>query len=245
MRENRTSGTVAGAPGNRSPYAGDAHSPTPNTNHQSMNTMTIDESKEIAKFEHSLSVKRIIYEKVLLGLVLVLLAYIGNIYLENYKSTLTTQRFLLESRLTALKELQASHSVLTEKTLQVLAAHTDDMEWDKQSYQLSVLDFERTLNKWKLLFSKDFDIKATRHIWFHQALGYENYPLTLEDYTFVVAVFEEFDSLTKSALLEETLGGPATVATGFTLPEWTYEDIQNSGGTKAFMDEMKDAWPQH
>nr|VFK29929.1 MAG: hypothetical protein BECKMB1821I_GA0114274_101260 [Candidatus Kentron sp. MB]VFK75002.1 MAG: hypothetical protein BECKMB1821H_GA0114242_101360 [Candidatus Kentron sp. MB] len=79
-----------------------------------------DSEKNLAKYKHKLQLYRIILEKMLLAAILVIVVYIGNYYLEEHKNSLTTEKFLLESRLTALKELASTHSQLSQKLIALI-----------------------------------------------------------------------------------------------------------------------------
>lgn len=101
----------------------------------------------------------------LLGILLGIIAYSGNIYLEKYKNSLTKERFLLENRLTALKELSETHGKLTQETIAFI--RTNKEKHDLESYKNLIEEFDKRLTKWKALFSWKLDMNLTAYTWFH------------------------------------------------------------------------------
>jgi len=75
--------------------------------------MTLEDEKLKVLYEHRLQVWRIVIEKGLLGILLGLAVLAANMLIEDFKSDLSRQRFLLESRLTALQALRESYSLLS------------------------------------------------------------------------------------------------------------------------------------
>jgi hypothetical protein len=80
--------------------------------------MTLDEEKLKLDYEHRLQAQRIVIEKGLLGILLAIAVLAANMLIENFKSDLSRQRFLLESRLVALQALRESYSVLSDHMLE-------------------------------------------------------------------------------------------------------------------------------
>ena len=69
----------------------------------------MDKEREIV-FEHRLQLKRIIIDKVLLGLVLASFALLSDFLIEGYKSNEARNRFILEQRVASLKAIRQNFS---------------------------------------------------------------------------------------------------------------------------------------
>ena len=69
--------------------------------------MNLDEEKEKARFVYRLELRKIIVDKMLFGVILVIFGMITNILIENYRSDLTKDQFLLEERLNAIKNIKS------------------------------------------------------------------------------------------------------------------------------------------
>jgi len=166
------------------------------------------EDIEIRKIqlEHKYQVRRLWLDKILLGLIIGVVVFFASMYMENFKNTLNKDRFLLESRLTALKEIRDKYSELSSDYYYLSKAKEDEKEQIRIAYKGRLDVFMATLNKWSILFSDKFARQVEFHYWSHQAPAHDKYNLKPEHTEYGSYMFDDFDNLTRIALWEETLG---------------------------------------
>jgi len=204
--------------------------------------MNLNEEKQKVKYEHSLNVWRIILEKALLGVVIAGIAYVGNLYIEEHKSSLTHQRFMLECRLDGLKAIRSGYSDLSRNMIMLMKNPAD--EAILKTYQELYYKFNEVANEWNMLFSEKFVDSVQYHSWFHHAVASGSVTLSGDHYAFAFDVFNHFDDLTRKALWEETLGISKDVSISvFSFVEYTPEKMKKKGA-KQFFEENYNKWLQ-
>ncbi len=196
--------------------------------------MTLDEEREKANHAHNLEVKRILLDKLLFGVLIVLTGLIANMIFEGYKSDLAKTQFLLERRLEALKDLRVSFSKLSHHAF---AEAFDAGAPQAEAYAQEVGAFFHLINRWAFLFSEDFNRDLTHHAWIHQAIAAPDVKLTQEHWGFIVDVAEAFDTATRTALNVEVLGTPPqSQSKQFKIQVWKSEDVRTKGTAQFFQD---------
>jgi hypothetical protein len=205
--------------------------------------MTFQQEKLKIRYEHKLQVWRIVIEKALLGILLALGALAANVIMENYRSDLSRQRFLLESRLTALQALRESCSPLTNHTWRLAQDKKGTAEkLSLATYEEDLEKFMHLANMWNLLFSVRFNEAIERHFWTHQAMARGLCEVKPEHWPFLSDDFENFDHITRQELWEETRRIPCPVRDErFELEPWSFDEL-NKKGIKAFFDANLDKW---
>lgn len=207
--------------------------------------LEIDVENAKEKYKHGLEVKRHIIDKVLLGLIVAAFGYFLNMGIESYKNDLSEKRFLLESRLSTLKDLRAAYNDIAEYTYQL--THVGESEKTnkaeiKTGYQSAIDKFIRVANTSNLLFSENFDQRINYHVWFHLAVVSGEVSFTPDEWPFAVDVFFNFDDLTRIALREEAFGIPVTAPTGgFKFIKWDSKTFL-SKSPKHFFKENMEKW---
>lgn len=206
--------------------------------------MTLEEEKLKVSYEHRLQLWRIVIEKVLLGILLGLVVLAADMLMEQFRSNLSRERFLLESRLTALQALRQSYSSLSTHMWYVAHEKKELSEKRLLAHGKNLDDFMHVANKWSLLFSERFTKGIDQHIWLHQAVAQRYSILTPDHWSFVSDVFDDFDHITRAALWEETLGvRPPPEGRRFEMEAWSSNDM-NTKGPKAFFERNFEKWKQ-
>lgn len=203
--------------------------------------MTIQDELKRLDYEHSLSKKRIYIEKGLLAVVVILVALLGNVYLEKQKFIQERSRFLLDSRLLALQDIRYAYSALSNDLMQQIYSQeiTDER---RAQYKNHIDAYVNALNKWGMLFSDNFSVLANHHSWLHQAPARGDKALPKTYYAFVAAAFDDFDNLTRSALLMDSIGFEEKELPRIVDFEiWDAQRIDNEGFQK-FFDETYKRW---
>lgn len=202
--------------------------------------MTLQEEKERLSYEHRLKLWRIFINKLLLGLLIAAVAYFGNILLEDYKSKLTNQKFLLESRLSALRTIRNSYSHLSLHMINLINSSDLPEKYDLVPYQKAVSTSMNLANEYCMLFSEEFDKKIRYHMWLHDCIAKGYVPISMKHYSFACSIFKHFDILTRNALWEETLGVAKSVTNGsFEFEDWDIERMAKEGPKKFFKSNFK------
>lgn len=205
--------------------------------------MTLDDEKLKADYEHRLQLLRILVEKGLLGLLLGLAVLAANMLVEDFKSDLARQKFLLENRLTALQTLRESYSTLSNHLWRLVEERNPIST--KRLLKPYGADFDKFIhlaNRSSLLFSAAFRKAIDQHIWIHTATSEGQSEVSREHTDFLSEVFEDFDHVTRAALSEDT-PEVRTPAQGrrFELEVWSFSQV-NEKGAKAYFEVNFQKW---
>ncbi len=199
--------------------------------------MTLQEEKEKAQFEHTLELKRILIEKVLLG-VLIGIAVLGaNFLLERFKSDLSRERFLLESRMAAIQALRDSYGSLHNHVLHIAQDEPKEAEKRRAAHKAELEKFVMLVNRSSLLFPPGFNDAMAQQVWIHAAIS-KGAAMNVERWQFLAEVSNCFEEITRLVVTEEALG---TRLTGFQLEMWSAEEIDTKG-SGAYFDANYEKW---
>jgi hypothetical protein len=206
--------------------------------------MTLDEEKEKSRFDFKLQLIKIFFDKVLLGLVVVVLALGADMVLENYKDDMVKKRFLLESRLNGILAIRESYDKLS-NCVYTYCHKIPVEENDRTNYQNNIDDFIKITNRWGVLFSDDFRIVINRHTWLHDGIAStDGNDFSTGYWAFAVDVFNSFDDMARRALWKEIDGDSEKPKPGlFTLVEWDSSKASKHTG-KEYLDENIKKWKQ-
>lgn len=204
--------------------------------------MNLKEEKEKELYSHKLEVRRILLNKLLLALVIAIIAFAGKIYLEDYRADLVQRRFLLENRLTGLKNIRTAYSCLVRNMIYCINLDPKRKLEIHSEYQNALAKFLDVGNQWTMLFSDRIGRLLRYHAWIHESVAYEHVHLDKSHYLFLGEIFEHFDQITRIALWEETFGVEnKQLKTSFEFEEWNTEKIKESG-PKEFFTVNKNKW---
>jgi len=170
--------------------------------------MLSKKEKSKVDYEHKLQLRRIIIEKLLLGLVIAMVAFFGQRLLKDYESDLTKNRFLLSQRLEGLNQIRSTYSNLSIFAREVAAKNGEMPAQLRTKYKKGIDEFVANGNRWAVLFSDKFTESLEHHVMFHQAIAYEHAEFDLSHWDFAKTVFASFDNLTRNALHTQALGEP-------------------------------------
>lgn len=151
-------------------------------------------------YEHKLAVWRILIEKVLLGAVIALFAFMASRSLESFKSNLTEERFHLEKRLEGVQSLGTSYSRLADLAYECGVA--DDPVSDEllQRYTSALNEFTRESNQWNVVFDESFETCVSHHVWIHDGIATGKVEVKREHWPFMLAVFDNFNVTLRAGL---------------------------------------------
>ena len=86
--------------------------------------MDIDLEKEKARYAYKLEMRKLVIDKVLIGIIVAVVGWQINIAFERYKNQLGTERFLLEKRLEAVSAVRNTYSQLHDMYIDLTTADT-------------------------------------------------------------------------------------------------------------------------
>jgi hypothetical protein len=127
--------------------------------------MGFSSEKEKIEFEHKLKIRRIILDKLLLGVVFIILGITTNTVLEKYKGNLTSGRFFLEKKYDCALLMQEAMAIFLKQYEEFTADYKKaDLSKNYLKPFINALnDFSTTINKSYLLFSEDFG-RSTQYL---------------------------------------------------------------------------------
>jgi hypothetical protein len=152
------------------------------------------------KLEHRLAIIRIIIEKLLLGGVVALLAFLASLVCESFKSGLTERRFLLEKRLEGIQQMSASYSQLADLAYECGVADDPVGQELLDRYSRALSEFNRATNQWNVVFDEDFAKIMSYHVSIHDGIATGKVHVKREHWAFLTAVFENFAMTAHTAL---------------------------------------------
>jgi hypothetical protein len=200
--------------------------------------MSVREEKAKLDYSHRLEMRRMLIDKLLIGALIVLTGLIANMVVEGYKSEMTKSQFLLDKRLTALKEMRVVYSRLTKHANDLIYSTKPDARPEfLKEYSKDVVAFIDIGNAWGFLFSERFNNDVNRYLWIHEAAASAQITITKEHEEFVDAISAAFDLSTKTALTVEVFGSPEPPQAGyFHVNEWAPDRIHKDGLDKFFLE---------
>jgi len=201
--------------------------------------MDINQEKEKAKYIHKLKLRQLIIDKIFFGIIIVLIGLITNVIIEQYRSKLTEQRFILEKRLEAINSIKKAYEDMIDLyDTFTLESHRALPENYEEQYDEKINNFFLQLSRWNVLFPKEFDYKLGNHGWIHlgiKAIGIDTFcklkdKIRHKHRDFVEYLRRQFLSLCRTHLglqIEKDQGQ-------FTLEEWSYEKAQELGSKEYY-----------
>ncbi len=126
-----------------------------------------DEASEDRKLllDHRLRVRRLLLDRLLIGLLLVILGFVSSHLLENYKTQSTQSRFFLEKRLGAASDIRAKLGTVTGAYFAASAAPCQGRPINPKevlALRAALAQFVEALNASALLLSTDYSNSANR-----------------------------------------------------------------------------------
>lgn len=118
--------------------------------------------REKIEFEHRLKKRRIILDKALWAVVVVILGITANVVFENYKAGLVRERFFLERRYDAVQSIQDAFGdlFLNFDKFTVYSKQFEIPPDYKEHYRRALYNFIKVTNESSILLSEDCDRSA-------------------------------------------------------------------------------------
>ena len=121
-------------------------------------------------YEYKLAVRKIFIEKLVLGAIIALLALIGTLVVEKYKSNQTTQRFLLDKKLEAVKFIGKNYNKMM-VSFYNLSDPQKNISIPDKTFELEVDNFNNAIGEWDCILSENFIEQSKLHYWIYLGLN--------------------------------------------------------------------------
>ena len=203
--------------------------------------MNMSQEKDKILYEHKLTLRRIIIEKAIFLIVVIILGFIANILIERFREQQVQQRFFLEKKFDAIAALRNDYGRMIKLFSRFsfsqkkgeLALPTDY----KDQYLSSFENLCDTQNHLGAILSDDFTEQLLYHSWIHLGIHFNDVAKGAKYRIFVYDLTDDFDVLSK-----KELGQILPVSTTkFIFSKWTTEEI-DSRGAPAFLKENFEKW---
>jgi hypothetical protein len=189
--------------------------------------MKIEDEKNLALLKHKLEFRRIIFEKVLLGAIVVLLGLSANIVVENYRAKLTQQKFYIEKKFEALTKINESYNKMTLELFNMTNPQiTNKFLFSKEFNKISD-EFNKVFGCWSVILSEKFTNQTIYHYWIYVGINNERSASNFSGFRDFVS---SYLMGSYGNLLEHELNQDNEIDNiGFQLDEWSYDKIDKKG----------------
>lgn len=196
----------------------------------------MDNDQAKALFVHRLELRKLVVDKILLGLVVLVLGFMANLLLERYKSQSIQERFLLEKRLEAVQNVSQAymgmHNAFDRITLQPALAADDParLEQATQAY----ID---AWTEWGIILSRTFRLQQDYITWIYLGLQFSDLETMKRHRSFLFDLYYAFNALAREELdlQEEQQGKP------FPFVEWSAQQA-DSLGAQEYLRASLESW---
>lgn len=206
--------------------------------------MNYDEEIKRSNHQFWLDIYKILFDKIFLGFLIAICAFIASFQIEKLKGDIVKGRFLLEKRLQALGEIRSSYAKVDQYHSEFIASGIKNRKIILKNYQNSIDEFGNTSNKISFLFTRKFAKSLTHHYLMHISVASESviFEPNDENWRFAVAITENFEETTRQALHSEALSEEATSIAGiFQFPDISDDEITKMP-PKDFFKTVKKKW---
>ena len=134
--------------------------------------MDIDKEKQKALYLHKLDVRKLVYDKLLIGLLIAVIAFIGSMLVESYKAGFVKERFWLEKRLSAISEIMDKYAKMDYVYQDISTPRPSQPNADniEGRYIVTINALLKSGNENKHLLSEDFTNELQNHIIIHSLI---------------------------------------------------------------------------
>lgn len=200
--------------------------------------MTIEPDKQKALFTHKLEIRKLIYDKVLFGLIILVIGFMANLLIEQYRSKSIKDRFILEKRLEAVQNISRAYMKM-HNAFDNLSLQTEMDAGDHYLLENVTQEFISDWTEWGIILSGDFRSKLDYLTWIYIGLGSYSLPELKKYRPFLIELYYKFISMCNQELgFSKTSGQPS-----FQFVEWSVFKADTLGA-QAFLEANYQKWLQ-
>ncbi|NTU93673.1 MAG: hypothetical protein HGB29_03650 [Chlorobiaceae bacterium] len=191
--------------------------------------MAVDATeKERMDYQYRLERKKIIIDKLLIGALVAMFAFLGNMVIEHNRELAQTQAFVLQKKLEALNVIRESYASMFDKfdlyTLSVSAIASDGYH---KEFRKALDDFILKQSQYSTLLSDKFNRQAEAQSWIFS--GLDTVP-SADRERYRLFAFDLYDSFYAVSREELGLSGQKGRSC-FQLTLWSHEAANRKGST--------------
>ena len=201
--------------------------------------MDIDLEKEKARYIHKLEIRKLIIDKMFLGVIILAIGFVGNMYFETYRSQLSDQRFEYEKKLEAINAVRSAFAKMYQNFNSFSDIDTTP-ELPKDygdKFNRSIDNVIYTTNSVDVLLSPSLEHEVEFNIWIYTAFHYQDVAKSHEYRDFASYLFDQFMESCKIEVGKLSKHSKKR----FQFEEWPWEKT-DSLGSEAFLDANFNKW---
>lgn len=180
---------------------------------------------------------KIVIDKLLIGVIIVIVGVVGNAWLENYKNELIKKKTFYDKKYDMLNNMQISYKEMTDEVFTYID-NANNTNTTKLAYtNNSVKNFQKNATKVTPYISRDFSDKLEKYIWL--------YGVDLNKLNDVVQYADFFEFLENAfdEMIKHELDNSYVVTSKFEFVNMSYSEAKNIGPTKLFLQNYE-KWKQ-
>jgi hypothetical protein len=196
--------------------------------------MDLEQEKEKARYEHRLEVRKIVIDKVLLGIIVLALGFFADMAIENYRRHSTEQQFFLEQKLDALKNIRKAYAAMNDAfdAFTLLNSTPEDY---RQTFRNAIDSYNLATIEYGTLLSPQYLRNLDYHLWMYQAMDFEDVATQKQYREFIYDLYHQFQVLSKIELgILDRKGAQI-----FAFEEWTFKQTDTLGAQLFFQANYK------
>jgi hypothetical protein len=199
--------------------------------------MQVKTEKEKAHDAYKLDVRKLIIDKLFLGLIILLLGFAANMALEHYRRETSKQEIFLKKRLEAVNTIQETYATMFDAfdAFTVLGDGTLPENYRK-TYKAAVDKFARAQAMWGAPLSRRFNTQLGYHLWTYLAFESKDVAKARAYRAFVYDLNQQFGFLCARELDIAVEQQPL-----FEFEAWTHEEADRKGA-QAFLEANFNKW---
>lgn len=151
------------------------------------------------RYEHKLQLQRLILDKLLIGLLILIVGFAANLIIERYRVQSTRERFLLEKKLEAIQKISEAYFSM-HNTFDGLMLRTHLNDGHYKSMRTQIDDFINVWTHNSVILSSRFTKQMDYVTWIYIALAGMELEKMRDYRVFFFDVYSRFYSLTKEEL---------------------------------------------
>jgi hypothetical protein len=198
--------------------------------------MNLDEEKNRELYKYSLDLRKLMIDKLAIGLVIAVLGCLGNAALERYRQASAAEQFLLEEKLSALKQIRSAYAEMFDAfDTHTVETSRGPADGDRQ-FQAAVDRYARASVEFGTLLSHEFILQMDYHLWVYCAFRGANAEQARRYRPFIYALYHTFQAQSQSEM-----GLAPSRKVPFAFEAWPHEKADTLGAA-AFLEANFRKW---
>jgi len=196
--------------------------------------MNLEQEKEKARYEHRLEVRKMVIDKLLLGIVVLALGFFADMAIENYRRHSTEQQFFLEQKVDAVKNIRKAYAAMND-AFDAFTLVSTRLEDYREKFKTAIDRYNLTATEYGVLLSPQYLHNLDYHLWIYEAMDFEDVAKQKQYREFFYDLNNQFQTVTKIELgvLDRK------DANVFAFVEWSFKQADTLGAQSFFQANYK------